>query len=68
LIYILQARPETVKRQSKGTAELRYQLKGKGAVLAESRAIGQKNWHWPCPFGTQHFRDGPSASRRCVSD
>jgi pyruvate,water dikinase len=42
LIYILQARPETVKSQSKGTAELRYKLKGKGAVLAEGRAIGQK--------------------------
>jgi pyruvate,water dikinase len=42
LIYILQARPETVKSQSKGTAELRYKLKGKGTVLAEGRAIGQK--------------------------
>jgi pyruvate,water dikinase len=42
LIYILQARPETVKSQSKGAAELRYKLKGKGAVLAEGRAIGQK--------------------------
>jgi pyruvate,water dikinase len=42
LLYILQARPETVKSQSKGTAELRYKLKGKGVVLAEGRAIGQK--------------------------
>ena len=42
LLYILQARPETVKSQAKGTAELRYKLKGKGAVLAEGRAIGQK--------------------------
>jgi pyruvate, water dikinase len=41
-IYILQARPETVKSQSAGKAELRYQLKGKSAVLAEGRAIGQK--------------------------
>jgi pyruvate,water dikinase len=41
-LYILQARPETVKSQSKGTAELRYKLKGKGTVLAEGRAIGQK--------------------------
>ena len=41
-LYILQARPETVKSQSKGTAELRYKLKGKGAVLVEGRAIGQK--------------------------
>ena len=41
-LYILQARPETVKSQSKGKAEQRYKLKGKGTVLAEGRAIGQK--------------------------
>jgi pyruvate, water dikinase len=41
-IYILQARPETVKSQQGGQAELRYKLKGKGTVLAEGRAIGQK--------------------------
>ncbi|AOG24112.1 phosphoenolpyruvate synthase [Acidovorax sp. RAC01] len=42
LLYILQARPETVKSQAKGQAELRYKLKGHGTVLAEGRAIGQK--------------------------
>jgi pyruvate,water dikinase len=41
-LYILQARPETVKSQMKGQAELRYKLKGVGTVLAEGRAIGQK--------------------------
>jgi pyruvate,water dikinase len=41
-LYILQARPETVKSQSKGKAEMRYKLKGTGNVLAEGRAIGQK--------------------------
>ena len=41
-LYILQARPETVKSQMKGQAELRYQLKGTGTVLAQGRAIGQK--------------------------
>ena len=41
-LYILQARPETVKSQMKGQAEQRYKLKGRGAVLAEGRAIGQK--------------------------
>jgi pyruvate, water dikinase len=41
-IYILQARPETVKSQSEGKLEQRYKLKGQGAVLAEGRAIGQK--------------------------
>ena len=42
LLYILQARPETVKSQSKGKAEMRYKLKGTSAVLTEGRAIGQK--------------------------
>ncbi len=41
-LYILQARPETVKSQAKGMAELRYKLKGQSTVLAEGRAIGQK--------------------------
>ena len=41
-LYILQARPETVKSQVQGQAELRYKLKGHGTVLAEGRAIGQK--------------------------
>ncbi|GAB1387555.1 phosphoenolpyruvate synthase [Melaminivora sp.] len=41
-LYILQARPETVKSQSKGQAEQRFKLKGSGQVLAEGRAIGQK--------------------------
>jgi pyruvate,water dikinase len=42
LLYILQARPETVKSQQQGKAEQRYKLKGSGPVLAEGRAIGQK--------------------------
>ncbi|MCW5220204.1 phosphoenolpyruvate synthase [Verminephrobacter aporrectodeae subsp. tuberculatae] len=41
-IYILQARPETVKSQPRAQTELRYQLKGQGNVLAEGRAIGQR--------------------------
>ena len=41
-LYILQARPETVKSQSEGKAEQRYKLKEQGAVLVEGRAIGQK--------------------------
>jgi pyruvate,water dikinase len=41
-LYILQARPETVKSQAGTTAEQRYKLKGQSAVLAEGRAIGQK--------------------------
>ncbi|PTT90974.1 phosphoenolpyruvate synthase [Pelomonas sp. HMWF004] len=41
-IYILQARPETVKSQQGGQVELAYKLKAHSAVLAEGRAIGQK--------------------------
>jgi pyruvate, water dikinase len=41
-LYILQARPETVKSQAEGKLEQRYKLKGTGTVLAEGRAIGQK--------------------------
>ena len=41
-IYILQARPETVKSQATGQVEMRYKLKGSSKVLAKGRAIGQK--------------------------
>ncbi len=45
-LYILQARPETVRSQAEGQVEHRYKLKGdpakRGTVLAEGRAIGQK--------------------------
>ena len=41
-LYILQARPETVKSQAEGKVEYRYKLKGKGSVIVEGRAIGQK--------------------------
>jgi pyruvate,water dikinase len=41
-LYILQARPETVKSQAGNQAEFRYKLKESGSVLVEGRAIGQK--------------------------
>ncbi|HEY7872794.1 MAG TPA: phosphoenolpyruvate synthase [Rudaea sp.] len=41
-IYILQARPETVKSRARATQIERFHLKTKGNVLAEGRAIGQK--------------------------
>ncbi len=42
-LYILQARPETVKSQQKASdAQVRFKLKGTGTVLAHGRAIGQK--------------------------
>jgi pyruvate, water dikinase len=44
LIYILQARPETVKSQMGGKVEHRYKLKNSTdrTIVAEGRAIGQK--------------------------
>ena len=41
-LYILQARPETVKSQQKDQVEHRFKLKATGTVLAQGRAIGQK--------------------------
>ncbi|MFM7633606.1 MAG: phosphoenolpyruvate synthase, partial [Betaproteobacteria bacterium] len=42
-LYILQARPETVKSQHKhGDAQQRFKLKGSSNVLTSGRAIGQK--------------------------
>ncbi len=41
-LYILQARPETVKSQEKHDTQQRFALKGKGTVLVTGRAIGQK--------------------------
>ena len=41
-LYILQARPETVKSLQSATRQQRYRLKGSSDVLASGRAIGQK--------------------------
>ncbi len=41
-LYILQARPETVKSRAKATQIERYTLGQRGPVLCEGRAIGQK--------------------------
>jgi pyruvate,water dikinase len=41
-VYIVQARPETVKSRGHATQIERYQLKSRGKVLVEGRSIGQK--------------------------
>ncbi|MDR0250827.1 MAG: phosphoenolpyruvate synthase [Burkholderiales bacterium] len=41
-LYILQARPETVKSREDGDKLCRYQIEDGGAVLTTGRAIGQK--------------------------
>jgi pyruvate,water dikinase len=54
-LYILQARPETVKSRAQGK-QLRYQLKRTSEVLASGRAIGQK-------IGAGRVRVVPDASQ-----
>ena len=41
-LYIVQARPETVKSRASASVMERYLLKEKGTVLVEGRAIGQR--------------------------
>jgi pyruvate,water dikinase len=41
-IYVLQARPETVKSRARPEAEENFRLKGRSRVLATGRAIGHK--------------------------
>ena len=41
-LYILQARPETVKSRQSGSTLQRFVIKARGPVLSEGRAIGQK--------------------------
>jgi len=41
-VYIVQARPETVKSRARATQIERYQLHERGPVLTAGRAIGQK--------------------------
>src|SRR3546814_3356900 len=41
-LFIVQARPETVKSRAKATQIERFQLKKRGDVVVEGRAIGQK--------------------------
>ncbi|GAA2731278.1 phosphoenolpyruvate synthase [Pedococcus aerophilus] len=41
-LYILQARPETVKSRQSATTISRYRINEKGPLLVEGRAIGQK--------------------------
>ncbi|HYY60027.1 MAG TPA: phosphoenolpyruvate synthase, partial [Burkholderiales bacterium] len=41
-LYVLQARPETVKSRKRGDVEERYALKGRSRTLVSGRAIGNK--------------------------
>ncbi len=41
-LYVLQARPETVKSRAHASTEERFRLRGRGEVLVSGRAIGHK--------------------------
>jgi pyruvate,water dikinase len=41
-VYVLQARPETVKSRAHASTEERFRLRGRGTVLVSGRAIGHK--------------------------
>ena len=41
-LYILQARPETVKSRERGVNLERYELTARGEVLVTGRSVGQK--------------------------
>jgi pyruvate,water dikinase len=42
ILYIVQARPETVKSRARATQIERFQLKQRGTVLVEGRSVGAK--------------------------
>lgn len=66
-LYILQARPETVKSQAEGQVEQRFKLKGQGTVLAEGRAIGQKIGTARCGWSTAWPRWSECSPATCWS-
>jgi pyruvate, water dikinase len=55
-LYVLQARPETVKSRKRADVEERYALKGRSRVLVTGRAIGNK-------IGSGTVRVIPNASQ-----
>jgi pyruvate,water dikinase len=55
-LYVLQARPETVKSRKRGEVEERYALKGRSRTLVTGRAIGNK-------IGSGTVRVIPNASQ-----
>jgi pyruvate,water dikinase len=63
-LYILQARPETVKSRAHATQIERYTLGERGDVLAEGRAIGQQDRQRHRARGAFAGRHGARAARR----
>ena len=67
-LYILQARPETVKSQSAGKAEYRYKLKGKGRGAGRGPRHRPEDRYRPGAAGAQPVRDGQGPARRRAGD
>ena len=57
-LYILQARPETVKSQQQGKTEQRYRLKSSGSVLACSASGAPSNMMVPLAMTTAWSQTG----------
>ena len=67
-MYIVQARPETVKSRGNGRVIERYRLKQTAAVITEGRSIGQRIGARKGQSARVDQRNGPSAQRRCSGD
>ncbi len=61
-LYILQARPETVKANAKHDTQKRFRLKQRSEVLASGRAIGNRVGRGAGAAGGGRERDGARAS------
>ncbi len=63
-LYIVQARPETVKSRTPANVMERYLLKETGTVLVEGRAIGQRIGAGKVRIIKDVSRDGQGTARR----
>ena len=61
-LFIVQARPETVR--SRGQVMERYTLHAQGKIVAEGRAIGHRIGAGPVNVDPRHQRNEPHSARR----
>lgn len=66
-LYILQARPETVKSQQQGKAEQRYKLLGKGRCSPKAVPSGRRSVPAPCGSCTTSAKWTRSRPATCSS-
>ncbi|CAM5225749.1 PEP/pyruvate-binding domain-containing protein [Alishewanella longhuensis] len=65
-LYIVQARPETVKSREDNASIERYQLAKRSTVLVEGRAIGQRIGAGTAKVSRRYFPDGSDQTRGCA--